>query len=363
MLNQEIKIYKKYIIKCSRFKNYYKKEQKSNGYPYFSIILPVYNMEEYIERALLSILNQSFQYFEIIIVNDFSNDKTKQIIQKYEKIEDKIKIIEHKENLGIYISRAEGILNSIGQYIILIDPDDIILNPNLFQKIYEINNDYYLDIIEFVVYYKEDSNNKIIIPNEHKLKHFHNFSEKIIYQTQLSNILFFEPRNKNNSRLICRNIWNKAIKKNILLKTINFIGKDIYKYKYFNYAEDTIINIINFEFAKNYSNVNIPGYLYIIRKKSISHGNFEPENIISNSKNFLLYLKLLYKYIKYFKKDRNFLYNELRDFNCFLFNFKIFNTTEYIKDTKKYLNYILHDKNISIKFEELIKNLSFSFNW
>jgi len=319
-------------------------------------------MEKYIKRALLSILNQTFKNFEIIIINDSSNDDTNKIIQKFKKNVDKIKILEHNENLGTYISRIDGVLLSKGQYILFIDPDDILLNPYLFQKIYEINNKYNLDIIEFVVYYEEEGNNKIIIPDGHRLNHFHGFEQKIIYQSELSDLLFYEPKNKNKSRIICRPIWNKVIKKYVLLKTINFIGNDINKNKYFNYAEDTIMNIINFQFANNYSNINIPGYLYNIRKKGISHGKLGTKYKIAISKNILFYFKLLYKYIKYFEKDRNILYNELKDFISNLFSFKIFNITESITDTKQYLNNILIDKNISIEFKEFIRKISFSFN-
>ena len=337
-------------------------EKTKNANPYLSIILPVYNMEKYIERALLSILHQSFQDFEIILINDFSNDNTKQIIQKYWKKEKRIRMIEHKQNLGVYISRVDGILNAKGQFILFIDPDDILLNPCLFQKIFEINNKYNLDIIEFVVFYEKEGNNKITIPNEHTLNHFHSFSEKIIYYPQLSNIIFFDHSNKNISGIICRTIWNKIIKKAILLKTINFIGFDIDKFKNFNYAEDTIMNILNFQFANNYTNINVPGYLYNIRKKSISHKNSGPDYDIQISVNFLLYLTILYKYIKYFKKERNILFNELKDCNYFLLQFKAFNMTKYINYTKQYLNNILNDNNTSKTFKELIKNILFSFN-
>jgi len=362
ILKYEINLYKKYIIRCSKIKKYEYEKKSNKGELYLSIILPVYNMEKYIKRALLSILNQTFKNFEIIIINDSSNDDTNKIIQKFKKNVDKIKILEHNENLGTYISRIDGVLLSKGQYILFIDPDDILLNPYLFQKIYEINNKYNLDIIEFVVYYEEEGNNKIIIPDGHRLNHFHGFEQKIIYQSELSDLLFYEPKNKNKSRIICRPIWNKVIKKYVLLKTINFIGNDINKNKYFNYAEDTIMNIINFQFANNYSNINIPGYLYNIRKKGISHGKLGTKYKIAISKNILFYFKLLYKYIKYFEKDRNILYNELKDFISNLFSFKIFNITESITDTKQYLNNILIDKNISIEFKEFIRKISFSFN-
>lgn len=352
ILKSEMDLYKKYIITCTRFKKYNNKKRINNKNPYLSIILPIYNMEKYIERALLSILNQSFQDFEIIIVNDFSNDNTEQIIQKYKKIESKVKVIEHNQNFGTYLSRVDGALDSKGQYIIFIDPDDILLNPCLFKKIYEFNSKYYLDIIEFIVFFEDEGNNKIIIPDNHRLNHFHNFKQKIIYQTKLSNLLFFEPGNENISGIICRPIWNKVIKKSILLKTINFIGKDIYTKKYFNFAEDTIMNIINFQFANNYSNVNIPGYLYNIRKKSISHNYASNYNILI-SKNFLLYFKLLYKYIKDFDKDRNFMYNEINTNQMRIIEFKKLNISDYIEKVKLLLYQIKNDD----KSSELLKNL------
>ena len=70
-----------------------KNKNITNRKPYISICLPVYNMEKYIERALLSIINQSFQDFEIIIVNDNSNDKTENIIKNLHFKENRLKII------------------------------------------------------------------------------------------------------------------------------------------------------------------------------------------------------------------------------------------------------------------------------
>ena len=69
----------------------------------------------------------------------------------------------------------------------------------------------------------------------------------------------------------CRVIWNKIIRRKTLLKSIENIGKNYYK-KFFVTAEDTIINIISFHFAQNYSNINLPGYMYNIREKSMTHG-------------------------------------------------------------------------------------------
>ena len=177
-----------------------------------------------------------------------------------------IKIINHSSNLGIYISRIEGILNSNGIYIIFIDSDDLFLNPFLFQKLYEFNSEYNLDIIEFIVLHQEEGKNNLFFPNSHILNHFHNFTEKIIYQPELSNILFYVPGTLNHSEVICRSIWNKLIRKEIILKTIKFIGDNNNKCINFNYGEDTIMNVVNFQFANNYTNLNLPGYMYNIKK-------------------------------------------------------------------------------------------------
>ena len=96
-------------------------------------------MEKYIERSLLTIINQSFQSFEIIIVNDNSKDNTINIIKRMKLEDNRIKILNHYENKGVYSSRVDAILNAKGEYVLLMDPDDMLLNPNLFNELYNIS--------------------------------------------------------------------------------------------------------------------------------------------------------------------------------------------------------------------------------
>ena len=67
-------------------------------------------MEKYIEKAILSIINQTFQDFEIIIVNDNSNDNTEIILNQIQNKSNQIKIIRHHQNLGVYLSRIDAAL-------------------------------------------------------------------------------------------------------------------------------------------------------------------------------------------------------------------------------------------------------------
>ena len=88
-----------------------------------SIIIPVYNVEKYIEKTVESVLNQDYKNIEVILVNDGSQDKSKDIIEKFSKIDSRIRII-NKENGGVSSARNEGIRSAAGDYITFIDGDD-----------------------------------------------------------------------------------------------------------------------------------------------------------------------------------------------------------------------------------------------
>ena len=123
-------------------------------------------------------------------------------------------------------------------------------------------------------------------------------------------------------------------------------------------ADDTSFNMINFHFAHNYSNINLPGYLYNVRKRSMSRGNNGKKHELLVSNNYLLYFKLFYKYIKDFKKDLNFLFYDLKLTYFYILKLKELNNIKYISETIDFLNQVI-DNNISISFKNFIKNLSF----
>ena len=355
--------YKKYISKSKKpIKINTIKQNNSIKYtnPFISVCLPVYNMEKYIERSLLSIINQSFQNFEVIIVNDNSKDQTLKSIQRLQSEDSRIKIINHNKNLGVYSSRIEAVLYSKGEYILLIDPDDMILNPKLFEELFNYNLKYQLDIIEFSVFYQKERENIIYIPSEHENNHFHRFKKRIIYQPELSNILFYQPNLNNYSSIMCRTIWNKLYKKNILIKTINYIEKEFHN-KFLVAADDTPINMITFQFANNYSNIFLPGYLYFMRENSMSTNLKDNNHFKIVCINYLLYFRLLYRYIKDFNKDLNYFYYDLMPFSSYIKGLKEFNITEYIPKAKEFLNNIIINKKNSNELNKFINNLTFYF--
>lgn len=95
----------------------------------FSIIVPVYNCEKYLEQCIQSVLNQDFQDYEIVLINDASEDASQHICNKYKKNE-KVTVIHNKQNRGLSYSRNIGIACAKGKYIIFLDSDDN-WNPNI----------------------------------------------------------------------------------------------------------------------------------------------------------------------------------------------------------------------------------------
>ena len=100
--------------------------------PKISIISAVYNRGKYLFRFIKSIQNQKINDLEIIFIDDFSNDNTIEIIENFQKIDERIKLIKHKKNKGTLISRNNGALKSVGEYLLFPDPDDMISNDILY---------------------------------------------------------------------------------------------------------------------------------------------------------------------------------------------------------------------------------------
>jgi len=92
--------------------------------PLISIIMPAYNAEKYIEESILSAVNQTYQNWELIIINDGSTDSTRTIAEKFSSRDKRIKVI-NQQNKRLAAARNIGIKNSTGQWIAFLDADDI----------------------------------------------------------------------------------------------------------------------------------------------------------------------------------------------------------------------------------------------
>ena len=125
---------------------------RTNMNPFFSIIIPIYNSEKYLDRCLASICNQTFSSFEVLLINDGSSDNSLEICNKWAQKDSRIIVLSQK-NYGASAARNKGIKEATGKYIQLVDSDDTI-SPECLEKIYGIIlQDKYPDLVEFRLSY------------------------------------------------------------------------------------------------------------------------------------------------------------------------------------------------------------------
>lgn len=129
---------------------------------FFSIIIPVYNVERYLQKCLDSVIRQDFENYEIIIINDGSSDKSKDIIEKfYQENIDKCKVI-HKKNEGLSMARNDGIKESDGKYLIFLDSDDWIGHKSTLSELYKkLKEENYPELLINLYEYSIDGSNEI----------------------------------------------------------------------------------------------------------------------------------------------------------------------------------------------------------
>lgn len=111
-----------------------------------SVIVPVYNVENYLEYCLSGLLNQTLQDIEIICVNDGSTDNSINILQRYQQTDNRIKIIT-QSNSGQGTARNNAIDIANGEYIGFVDPDDYV-SPQMFETLYNQAKAYNADLVE-----------------------------------------------------------------------------------------------------------------------------------------------------------------------------------------------------------------------
>lgn len=103
--------------------------------PFFTVIIPLYNKEKYIENAIKSILNQTFTDYELLIVNDCSTDKSIAIASSFTS--EKVRIVHHDKNSGLAATRNTGIKKATSNYVTFLDADDL-WKPHFLEKIFHL---------------------------------------------------------------------------------------------------------------------------------------------------------------------------------------------------------------------------------
>ncbi len=183
--------------------------------PLISVIVPVYNVEKYLERCIKSILNQSFDNIELILVNDGSKDSSLEICNRYKDNDNRVTVI-HKENAGVSSARNTGLDCCKGQYIGFVDSDDWI-DSDMYEVLFGAINEYDADIA--MCSYREVDEYEDVVVSEYFVDSLHVFNR---FEALKSLLLL----NKNYSIPIAP--WNKLYKRE-LLDNIRFVEGKIYE--------------------------------------------------------------------------------------------------------------------------------------
>lgn len=181
--------------------------------PVFSVIVPVYNVEKYLESCLESLINQTLENMEIICINDGSTDDSLAIMNAYRKRDNRIILI-NKANEGVSSARNEGLRIARGEYIIFVDADDFV-EKNLCEKLHEEILQTNADIIVF----EANIFPKRAVEYEQWLLDTLNVNAKT-YTDNCTSALFKESCSKPF-------LWNKCYKKELLKKNNIWFNKDI----------------------------------------------------------------------------------------------------------------------------------------
>ena len=121
--------------------------------PAISVVIPMYNAEKFIRKAIGSVLDQTFENFEVIIVDDKSTDRSLEIVQQYQ--EPRIKILQQIKNSGKSDSRNLGLINSRGKYVYFMDADDLLL-PECLETFFVAMEESNSDVVYMNAYWETE---------------------------------------------------------------------------------------------------------------------------------------------------------------------------------------------------------------
>lgn len=219
-----------------------------------SVIVPVFNAEKYVNRCIDSILNQTYEHLEVILVNDGSSDGSIKICEKWEKLDSRVKIIT-QENLGVSSARNTGIKNATGDYVSFVDNDDW-LRPEMYKNLVKQAEKENADLT-FCKFINVDNN-----------YNRENINEVNLSPENLKNVEYFFLKNRKDCTLSgIIGCCNRILIKKQMLKTLKFDET-------LKYGENVIFVLNLIKQAKKIAVVN--EYLYNHFKDSAIK-TYEPE--------------------------------------------------------------------------------------
>ena len=216
-----------------------------------SVIVPVYNVEKYLQECLDSIQNQTYSDIEVILVNDGSTDKSKEICGKYCKQDNRFQLL-NQENQGLSAARNSGVAASTGEFIAFVDSDDIIL-PNYLETLMH----YMLEDVDIVE------------------SQFTISKEEFLAESYKELTILFEGNSQEAVKIFPKHVLNvNAVTKlyrRSIVEAVPYIDGVIF--------EDVYCGIGMLKYIRKIIKIDYKGYYYRQRQASIMHRTFTPKNL------------------------------------------------------------------------------------
>lgn len=252
--------------------------------PFISIIIPIYNSQSTISRCVESVIKQTLQDYEIILINDGSTDNSELICKEYSKLCNKIRFFT-KKNGGVSQARNYGLQQSKGKYITFIDADDFV-EKNYLEELYK-GKDYDLSFVNIIKYnLDKQQKDRTIIKSftTHSIKISDKNTEDLIIENDLLAIGY--P-------------WGKLFKKEII---------DLYNLRFNEQLSNHEDHLFYFDYlihcrTIHLSNVICYNYTYSINSKSLTHIIPTYQTLLKASNEFINRYPYLLKYLNINKKS------------------------------------------------------------
>ncbi len=224
--------------------------------PLISVLIPVYNIEEYIERCIKSVLEQTYTNLDIVVVNDGSIDKSGFVCERYAKEDKRIKYIV-QENAGLVSARKTGLNNATGEYVVFLDGDDSIESDHI-ETLYYMIQEREVDFVH--TNYSINGKNQLFFAREYYFGHSDltfDIRQKIIAEHVFA-------WNRNREWFEC-NIYGSIYKRSFVEECYNLVPNTQ------SYGEDLICLIHAIMRCKSVSFNPYSGYNYTLREGSLEH--------------------------------------------------------------------------------------------
>ena len=333
-IREEVKKYKNIQLSFENKSDFIKRKN-----PIITLVITLFNQEDKIKYIYASIQKQELKELEIIFVDDASKDNSQKTVKYLMENDKRIVYLKNKINRRAFYSRYKGILKAKGKYVLVIDPDDLLIN-NILIKAYETAEKYNLDIVQF--YIMRGINNQ---------------------QRLWSKVKYINGILKGNSEIrkifyygISRNLCDKLIRREIYLKSIKFMKKEFY-YEDFRVNDDDAAFFGLIHVAESYGFLEQIGYFYFMKLPTpeLHQKKIKITNEIFHS---------IFNIMKYFyiQSDDNIL--EKRNICFKYFKKSIDGFGNLIKHLTKGFNFIIDTLNLylnSTYFDEEQKNIIKNF--